>query len=101
MTIQLTSIYKSDKREGLYLYTNKAKGLSQVPEALLILFGKPILVTHMLINANKKLAKVDAALLLEKIQTHGFYLQMPDPLPEYKQFLANSNQKLNVSILGK
>jgi len=94
--IQLTTIYKSSKKEGLYLYVKKEKGVTDIPEALLTLFGKPVLVTHMLIDHKKKLAKVDAAVLLEQINKHGFYLQMPEPLPEYKQFLANSNQKLNV-----
>ncbi len=94
--IQLTSIYKCKKKEGLYLYVNKDKGLSEVPEALLNLFGKALLVTHMLIDEDKKLARVEGAVILEHIKRQGFYLQMPDPLPEYKQFLVNSNQKINV-----
>jgi len=88
------SIYKSPKKEGMYIYLKKEQGISQVPETLAQLFGEPILVTHMMVDENKKFAKVKAIDLLNSINEKGFYLQMPDPDPEYKRFMIASNDKL-------
>lgn len=88
------SIYKSVKKEGMYLYVSKEKGLTKIPDALLGLFGAPILVTHMLVSEEKKFAKFTAEDLLSTLDEKGFYLQMPEPLEEYRQFLVASNQKL-------
>lgn len=88
------SIYKNIKKEGMYLYLNKEDGLKKVPEALLSLFGTPALVTHMLVDENKQFAKFKAEDLLTALLEKGYYLQMPEPLPEYRQFLIANNQKL-------
>lgn len=88
------SIYKSPKREGMYVYLEKERGLSKLPESLIELFGKPILVTHMMVDENKKFAKVNVNDLLNSLKEKGFYLQVPDPLPEYRQFLVKQNDKL-------
>lgn len=88
------SIYKNLKKEGMYLYVSKENGLSKIPDALLSLFGTPTLVTYMLVTEDKKFAKFTAKDLLTALNEKGFYLQMPEPLEEYRQFLVASNQKL-------
>jgi uncharacterized protein YcgL (UPF0745 family) len=90
------SIYRSSKKEGMYLYLEKEHGLKKVPEALLKLFGKPALVTHMIVDKDKKFARFDSTNLFKALLEKGFYLQMPDPLPEYRQFMVKSNQRLDV-----
>ena len=44
----LCAIYKSTKKEGMYLYVEKRDQFDKVPDALLNAFGKPIFV--MLFN---------------------------------------------------
>lgn len=78
----------------MYVYLEKEKGLSKIPENLIELFGTPILVTHMMVDENKKFAKVNVNDLLNSLKEKGFYLQVPDPLPEYRQFLIKQNDKL-------
>lgn len=56
----------------MYLYVRKANGLSQVPEALLTMFGKATLFGSMLITADKKLARADATQVLTDIAEKGF-----------------------------
>ncbi len=89
------SIYRSQKKEGMYLYVEKVQALSKVPRNLLDLFDEPKLVTHMMVDKEKEFAKMDGEKLIKEIQEKGFYLQMPDPLPEYKQHLIRSNEKLD------
>lgn len=70
-------IYRSSKREGMYLYVDHEELLSRVPEELLKRFGRPVEVMEMELSAAQKLARVEAASVLHQIETAGFYLQMP------------------------
>lgn len=79
MTRVFCSIYKSSKKDEMYLYVLKANGLKSVPESLLSVFGKPRHVSDLLLDAERKLARADVKQVLEMIATQGFYLQMPPP----------------------
>jgi len=77
MDSRFTTIYRSSKEEGLYLYVDKIDDLSRVPETLLQRFGRPELAMHLLLGPTRKLARADAAKVLLAIETQGFYLQLP------------------------
>lgn len=87
MTRVLCSIYKSSKKDEMYLYVPKADGLKQVPEVLLSVFGTPRHVTDMMLTPERKLGRADIAQVLAKLAEQGFYLQLPPP-PE--AWLINS-----------
>ena len=74
----ICSIYRSKKKDEMYLYVDKTKALSLVPDGLLTMFGKP---EHL--TADKKLAKADAADILSDIEAKGYYLQMPPVREKY------------------
>ena len=74
---QICSIYRSAKREGMYLYVDKAEGLERVPEALMVKFGQAEHAMTLLIDEGRKLARADAAKVLQDIADNGFYLQLP------------------------
>jgi hypothetical protein len=65
----------------MYLYVAKAKGLSEVPEALMSMFGKAEHRMDMLLTADKQLARAKAADILDAIAEKGYFLQMP-PAPD-------------------
>lgn len=73
----LCAIYKSQKKDGMYLYVAKRDDFSTVPAALMSMFGKPIFVMLFNLAGNKQLIHATNAEVLEKIQQQGFYLQMP------------------------
>ncbi|MGM0833172.1 YcgL domain-containing protein [Halomonas qinghailakensis] len=79
----LCEILKSSRKDEMYLYIDKQKGLSSVPEALMETFGKPVPVLTMILTADKKLARVNAADVMSAIQEQGFYLQMPPAKEAY------------------
>ncbi len=83
LTKRICAIYKSVKKDEMYLYVDKREGLSRVPEALLEQFGKPKDVMTLLISADKPLARVDSAKVLQQIAAQGFYLQMPPAKEPY------------------
>ena len=75
----LCDIYKTATKEEMYLYLSRDEGFKRVPEVLLKQFGKPVLVTTMLLAASKKLARADVIKVMDDITRQGFYLQMPPP----------------------
>lgn len=82
-TRRMISIFKSPRRDECYLYVDRSKKLSQVPESLLETFGKPVHVTDMLLTPERKLARADASKILSELDDKGFYLQMPPPKEPY------------------
>jgi len=80
---EVCSIYKSSKKDEMYIYVRKADALSRVPEALLAMFGTPKLFGTLLITADKKLARAEAQQVLSDIAEKGFYLQMPPVREDY------------------
>lgn len=81
------SIYKSPRREGMYLYMARTRSLKDLPEALMAEFGRPLHVTDLILEPARKLARADVNTVLEKIREQGFYLQMPPP-PDADLYLA-------------
>ncbi|PIE43049.1 MAG: hypothetical protein CSA50_07110 [Gammaproteobacteria bacterium] len=73
----ICSVYKSAKKEGMYLYIDKKSQLDDVPEALAQLFGRMIHVLDFLLTPNKKLAGVEATRVLQDIGEKGYFLQIP------------------------
>jgi len=90
----LCDAYKTAKKEETYLYVDKKTGLGQVPDALLRQFPDPILVTTFKLTPDRKMARVDAAKVLEAIQSQGFYLQMPPPRDAHLAVISAKNEKL-------
>ena len=94
MSGQLCNIYRSSKKEGMYLYVDKKEDLQRVPEELWRLFGKPEFSMVILIDSNRKLARADAVKVLQEIADKGFYLQMPPTFAGEMSELARKNTKL-------
>ena len=79
----LCEIFKSPRREEMYLYVEKARGLVDVPEVLLERFGKPVSAMTLILDESRSLARADVAEVIAAIDAKGFYLQMPPAREEY------------------
>ncbi|KAA0874204.1 YcgL domain-containing protein [Nitrincola tapanii] len=79
----ICSIYRSSRKDEMYLYVDKRNGLDSVPEALMERFGKALHVMDMPMTAERKLARVDTEKVLQAIRDQGFFLQMPPPKDDY------------------
>ena len=73
----LCEVFRSPRREGMYLYIDKAQGIEALPEALLASFGQPVSVMTLLLTPERRLARADATAVLGAIEEYGYYLQMP------------------------
>jgi len=81
--MRIVSIYKSPRKDEMYLYVDKRDGLGKVPEPLLEMFGQPQHVMDMPLTAERKLARVESSKVLDEIENKGFLLQMPPPKEDY------------------
>lgn len=82
--MKILSIFKSPRKDEMYLYVDKREQLERVPEPLLEMFGQPLHVMDMPMLPGRKLARVaDTAKLLDEVDSKGYYLQMPPPKEDY------------------
>ncbi len=73
----ICTVYKSVKREGMYLYLEKSGSLDKVPESLLKVFGSPEFVMTLALTPERKLARVARDEVVQAVNEQGFFLQMP------------------------
>ncbi len=73
----ISSVYRSPRKEGMYLYVDKKENLERVPETLLKQFGQPEFSMTLLLTPERKLARAKAGEVIDAIKAEGFYLQMP------------------------
>ena len=82
-----TYIYKSSRKDELYLYLSKKDDFSDVPQALYDSMGKePIFVMEVELSAERKLAREDIVKVKKNLVTHGYHVQMPTPVQNLTNF---------------
>ena len=92
---RICSIYKSPRKNEMYLYVLKAEALTRVPEGLLAVFGPPAHVFDLVLSPERQLAREDISLVLENLEKQGYHLQMPPPEEEYIQHLPDELLRRN------
>jgi len=80
------SIYKSSKKDEMYLYVERLEAhenseapnpLECLPDALRNAFGRASFVMDLELDESRKLARVNVLHVLDSIATKGFFIQMP------------------------
>jgi len=74
-------IYRSTRRDEMYLYLRAEDDFEPVPDTLLARLGRLELVMDLDLYPGRRLARADAATVMESLKSRGYYLQMP-PGPE-------------------
>jgi len=89
--IPICSVYRSSRKEGMYLYLPKGSKLEHLPEALRHSFGKPVWVMDLILKEDRKLARIDRDKLMRALEDPGWYLQMPPGKESYMLDLFDPN----------
>ncbi len=92
---RICSIYKSPRKNEMYLYVLKAEALSRVPEALLQAFGTPRHAFDLVLSEARQLAREDIHKVVENLDKQGFHLQMPPAEEEYIEHLPDELLRMN------
>ena len=79
-------VYRSPRKEGMYIYLMREGAFELLPELLLQRFGKPELVMQLELHPERQLAREDVLKVLGNLQDQGYHLQLPpDIKPELYQ----------------
>lgn len=70
-------IYKSAKKDELYLYLRDKDDFSVLPAQLFADFGRLSFVMELELNAERKLAREDVQKVMAGLLNNGFFIQMP------------------------
>ncbi|HIA08899.1 MAG TPA: YcgL domain-containing protein [Chromatiaceae bacterium] len=73
-------IYRSSKKNEMYLYVVSEHKLQELPAELMRRFGEPQFVMQLDLNLDRSLARADVATVIDNLQDKGFHLQMPPTL---------------------
>ncbi len=76
----LCHIYRSNLKLDTYLYLLDKDDFSIVPQELLRVFGPPEFSFSFDLTEDRKLAKEDAAEVLENLTQQGYHLQLQDDI---------------------
>ncbi len=82
-------IYKSPRKDEMYLYVPAEDDFSAVPAALLERFGPPRFVMQLTLSPERPLAREDVLEVIDKLREQGFHLQMP---PRLEPTLYHGNE---------
>jgi len=77
MSVIECAIYKTKKRDGLYLYVKSQDDFSDVPDGVMQQFPQPEHVFDIELSSDRPLAREDVVEVMKNLQTQGFHLQMP------------------------
>jgi len=75
--MMLCFIYKSLKKDQLYLYLDKKDDFSALPDELFNSLGTLQFVMELQLSPERKLAREDAKKVMSSIENRGFFIQMP------------------------
>jgi uncharacterized protein YcgL (UPF0745 family) len=70
-------VYRSEKKQGAYLYLAREKTLDDVPEDLMNVLGKCVQVMQLDLAKRAQLASQDIELVKENLIEQGYHLQIP------------------------
>lgn len=76
----LCYIYRSERKADTYLYLVEKDDFSQVPQELLETFGEAVFSFQFELTSDKSLAKEDATVVYQNLESQGFHLQLADDL---------------------
>jgi uncharacterized protein YcgL (UPF0745 family) len=73
-------IYRSPRKQEMYLYLPVEDDFSSIPHELLSRFGSPAKVMHLTLRPELKLAREDVHKVMTNLRGQGYHLQMPPKL---------------------
>lgn len=87
-------IYRSSKKEELYLFLAKEDDFECVPPEVMKAFGAPHKAMELEVTPKMKMARSKPAEVLANLKERGFHLQMPPPTHELvEEILSREAQK--------
>lgn len=71
------TVYRSGKKEYTYLYLAEGQAWDDLPEDLRRMFGEPVEVMDLDLDATSRLARADIGAVRRHLEEVGYYVQLP------------------------
>ncbi len=81
MTTQRCFIYTCSRKPDTYVYLSDEGGIDVLAPELLASLGRLDLLMSIELTPERKLARADARVVIETLQSRGYYLQLPPATP--------------------
>ena len=81
-------VYRSSKKEGMYVYLPSSTRLDSLPAPVLQQLGDAELAMSLELDQGTQLAQESASKVLENLQTSGFHIQMPRDIETMLEHIA-------------
>lgn len=91
------AIYRSSKKDGMYLYVREKDNFDDVPEPVMKQMGKCELAMELELTPDRPLAREDVNKVIANLEEQGFHLQMP---PQIDSMAHWDNPKLKEPDYG-
>ena len=82
-------VYRSNKKQGMFLYLDNKDNFDCVPESLLKLLGDISFSFEFDLSTERKLVKAETSEVIRIINENGYFLQMPPPKSDLLGLKAN------------
>ncbi len=79
-TVTQCWIYKSSRKNEMYLYLPREDDFEDLPEGLMEQFGTPLAVMQLDLHPERPLSRANVNAVIESLDSNGYYLQMPPKL---------------------
>ena len=76
----ICTVYRSDSKQGLYLYLAENQEMTDLPEDLLKLIGKYTEVMQLDLAKRNRLASEDINVVKANLKEQGYHLQIPNDI---------------------
>ncbi len=73
-------IYRSPRRDEMYLYLAREDDFDVLPETLLRGFGRPQAVMSLKLDEQRPLARARVTEVIDALREQGYFLQLPPKL---------------------
>lgn len=71
-------VYRSTRRSDTYLLTDRGDSFDHIPAELLAQLGRLEFAFEFALTPERRLARTDGRTVIEQIERHGYYLQLPE-----------------------
>lgn len=85
------SIYRSKRKPGMYVYLKAGADTGSLPEPLLRMAGSLEYAMDLQLDAQRKLAKEDVAVVMRNLEQQGYHVQMP---PQAEDWIVHLPEEL-------
>ncbi len=82
----LVSVYRSNKKDGMYLFLQNKDILNELPDIVVKQLGEIDFSFEFELDESRKLSNANPADVIKAIEEQGFYIQMP---ADIEDILAN------------